>query len=181
MNYSTVKQIIETKYNISRLLLYQCIMHHLAYQRHYNEYKAFLKFLEKKFPLFVDMYLHQIPIIVANSRDDINTIMKTNPKLPPNIKFVLTQSVYFQYVAIKCILSRIFIYEKLLSAYLSYIESAIMNIYNSLVGFRNFYSYFISITVMNSNNDDNDLINKHLQQIKQKILFSEGAFKIRNG
>ena len=172
---------INTKYNVLRMALNNCLSHRASVKTYHDRYKIFLRYVEKSHPELVNVYSKnkRVPIFSVKSRRHLPTEYRRKALLPPDTVIILGERTFFQYAAIKCVISRIFDYEKCLALYLSNLDNSVLKMVNGMNDFRNLFTFFLQIVCSKDKNvfisaDDE---REHLKDILRK-KYSE-AFAIR--
>ena len=121
---------------------------------YYNRYKIFLRYVEKSHPELVEVYSKnkRVPIFAVESRRHLPTEYQRKALLPPETVIILGERTFFRYAAIKCVISRIFDYEKCLALYLSNLDNSILKMINGMNDFRNSFTFFLQIVCSKDKN-----------------------------
>ena len=155
---------IKTKYNQLRLVLHKCLIHRASVKKYHNRYKMFLNYLRRVHPGLLKIYAENkfVPVFPVKSRLQQNQQQQQQqrrrliPLLPSNTVIISGEKAYFQYVAIKCVLTHLFEYEKLWAIYLSNLDNSIITMVNGMNDFRDSFNFFLQIVIKEDNTSGND-------------------------
>ena len=141
---------VNIKFSLLRLVLYNCLVHRASIKKYHESYTTFLRYMERVHPDLIRLFTTnnnsvRIPIFPIKSKRHRPTKYQREALLPSNTIIIVGERTYFQFAAIKRVLTHLVEYEKSLSLYLHNFDNSIIRMVNGMNDFRNFFKFFLQI------------------------------------
>ena len=149
---------VNIKFNLLRLFLYNCLAHRASIKKYHESYKTFLRYIERVHPDLKRLFTNnsnsaRVPIFPVKSKRHRPTTCQRKALLPPNTILIVGERTYYQFAAIKHVLTHLVEYERSLSLYLLNLDNSIIRMVNGMNDFRDSFRFFLQIVTKDSGGD----------------------------
>ena len=160
---------VNIKFNLLRLVLYNCLTHRASIKKYHESYKTFLRYIERVHPDLIRLLTNSIPIYLIKSKRHRPTKCQRKSLFPPNTIVIVGERTYLQFVAIKYVLTHLVEYEKSLSLYLLRFENSIIRLINGMNDFRDSFRYFLHLHIVTKDNNGDGITKSNQKQLTDII------------
>lgn len=161
-----VNDYITRKYNYVRLCLYSLIAYHSYMESYLEEYKLYLKKVEREFPIIHTLKkkkeIFTLSVIAKNAKK-YHIKNKRNDTI-----YIIGKEDTKKYRRLVQLCKQLYSYGKRVEEYIRYLERNIISITKNMTTFKDLYKLHISMCLEREKSDETLLMREKLEKIKMK-------------